>query len=211
MDGEQHRAHPLPRDHSIAELLGGDRRGGRRRTRPLPEGAPAGTPQDCARRLTAVRHRVRYVAAVVALTITWLTTTCGLGAALLGNYLLYPYQQRDPARERGFDAVPVWFAVAAVAGPLVIALVAVLGRMRWVAVPYVAAAVLCALLVQGIAEYVGDLAPDKPVPSPTRRAVPAPSRPPHPTGGEHRWLTNGEGGYPDMWTADTPRTPYSPP
>lgn len=45
MEEEQNRLH---RDHTIAELLGAERR---RRSHPRPAGAPAGTPADCARKL----------------------------------------------------------------------------------------------------------------------------------------------------------------
>ncbi|MEV0645016.1 hypothetical protein AB0I28_07105 [Phytomonospora sp. NPDC050363] len=157
---EQHRANPLSRDHTIAELLGGERRGNRRGARPQPAGAPAGTPADCARKL-----RGRFVAATVLLTAGWCTAMCAFGAGFAGNYFLYPYANRDPARERAFDALPLWFGVVAIAGPLLIALVAAIGRLPWIAVPYAAAALLCALLVHALAGHVDELTPEKPEPT----------------------------------------------
>ncbi|GIG71175.1 hypothetical protein [Phytomonospora endophytica] len=154
MEEEQNRLH---RDHTIAELLGADRR---RRSRPRPAGAPAGTPVDCARKL-----RSRFVATIVLFTAVWATAMCAFVTGFAGNYLLYPYATRDPARERAFDALPLWFGVVAVAGPLLIALIAAFGRLPWIAVVYAAVALLCALLAHGLAGYADDFTPEKPEPT----------------------------------------------
>lgn len=149
MEEEQHRLH---RDHTIAELLGAERR---RRSRPRPAGAPAGTPADCARKL-------RFAAATVLPTVMWATVMCAFAAGIAVSLLLYPYAPRDPARERTFDVLPLWFGVVAVAGPLLIAL----GRLPRIAVPYAAAALLGAQTAHGLAIYPDDLTPEKPTPPP---------------------------------------------